>query len=89
VDILPGESWPSCGGLDLLERQAGRCAAYKAVFDPNLKQGGNTNLLPRHTVSRISVLTLRDHGERAARCQRERAAAWLVRAGVHYTSSQI
>jgi hypothetical protein len=29
---------------------------YKAVVDPNLKQRGNTNLLSRHTVSRISVL---------------------------------
>jgi multidrug efflux pump subunit AcrA (membrane-fusion protein) len=37
---------------------AGRCAAYKAVFDSNLKQGGNTSALPRHMLSRISVLAL-------------------------------
>jgi hypothetical protein len=28
-------------------RQAGRCAACKAVFDPDLEQGGNTNIVVR------------------------------------------
>jgi len=27
--------------------QAGRCAACKAVFDPDLEQGGNTNIVVR------------------------------------------
>jgi len=31
----------------LLQRQAGWCAAYKAVFDPDLKRGGNTNIVVR------------------------------------------
>jgi hypothetical protein len=30
-----------------LQRQAGRCAAGKAVFDPDLEQGGNVNLVVR------------------------------------------
>jgi hypothetical protein len=29
----------------LLQQQAGRCAARKAVFDPDLEQGGNTNIV--------------------------------------------
>jgi hypothetical protein len=28
-------------------RQAGQCAACKAVFDPDLEQGGNTNVVVR------------------------------------------
>ena len=31
--------------LILQGTQAGRCAACKAVFDPNLEQGGNTNIV--------------------------------------------
>jgi hypothetical protein len=30
-----------------LQRRAGRCAAGKAVFDPDLEQGGNVNLVVR------------------------------------------
>jgi RNA-directed DNA polymerase len=33
--------------VHLLQRQAGRCAACKAVFDPDLEQGGNTNIVVR------------------------------------------
>jgi RNA-directed DNA polymerase len=33
--------------VHLLQRQAGRCAACKAVFDPDLEQGGNTNIAVR------------------------------------------
>jgi RNA-directed DNA polymerase len=33
--------------IHLLQRQAGRCAACKAVFDPDLEQGGNTNIVVR------------------------------------------
>jgi hypothetical protein len=33
--------------VHLLQRQAGRCAAWKAVFDPDLEQGGNTNIVVR------------------------------------------
>ena len=33
--------------VHLLQRQAGRCAACKAVFDPDLEQGGNTNVVVR------------------------------------------
>jgi hypothetical protein len=31
--------------IHLLQRQAGLCAACKAVFDPDLEQGGNTNIV--------------------------------------------
>ena len=31
----------------LLQRQAGRCAAGKTIFDPDLEQGGNTNIVVR------------------------------------------
>jgi hypothetical protein len=30
-----------------LHQQAGRCAACKAAFDPDLEQGGNTNIVVR------------------------------------------
>ena len=33
--------------IHLLQRQAGRCAACKAVFDSDLEQGGNTNIVVR------------------------------------------
>jgi hypothetical protein len=33
--------------LHPLQRQAGRCAACKAVFDPDLEQGGHTNIVVR------------------------------------------
>jgi hypothetical protein len=33
--------------VHLLQRQAGRCAACKTVFDPDLEQGGNTNVVVR------------------------------------------
>ena len=33
--------------VHLLQRQAGRCAACKAVFDPDLEQGRNTNVVVR------------------------------------------
>jgi hypothetical protein len=33
--------------IDLLQRQAGRCAACKSVFEPDLEQGGNTNVVVR------------------------------------------
>jgi hypothetical protein len=42
--MLPRESWPGSGGIHPLQRQAGRCADYEAAFDPDSKQGGNTNL---------------------------------------------
>jgi hypothetical protein len=44
--MLPGESSADSGGL-LLQRQAGRCAACNAVFDPDLEQGGRTNIVVR------------------------------------------
>ena len=33
--------------VHLLQRQAGRCAACKTVFDSDLEQGGNTNIVVR------------------------------------------
>jgi hypothetical protein len=33
--------------IDLLQRQAGRCAACKSIFEPDLEQGGNTNVVVR------------------------------------------
>jgi hypothetical protein len=42
--MLPGESWRRRRGL---QRQAGRCAACKVVFDPDLEQGGNTIIVVR------------------------------------------
>jgi hypothetical protein len=33
--------------VHLLQRQAGRCAACKAVFNPDLEQGGNINVVVR------------------------------------------
>jgi hypothetical protein len=43
--MLTGESSTYSGGLHLLQRQAGQCAACKAVFDPDLEQGGNINIM--------------------------------------------
>jgi RNA-directed DNA polymerase len=33
--------------VHLLQQQAGRCTACKTVFDPDLEQGGNTNIVVR------------------------------------------
>jgi hypothetical protein len=33
--------------VHLLQRQAGRCAACKTVFDPDLEQGGNIKVVVR------------------------------------------
>jgi hypothetical protein len=39
-----------------LQRRLAGLRRYKAVVDPNLKQRGSTNVLPRYMLSRISVL---------------------------------
>jgi hypothetical protein len=45
--MLPGESRRRWHGVHLLQRQAGRCAACKAVFDPDLEPGSNANVVVR------------------------------------------
>ncbi len=60
--------------IHLLQRQAGRCAACKAVFDPELERGANTNVAARG--GRATEGT----GRRTL-CWRESAASHRSRAG--------
>jgi hypothetical protein len=43
--MLPRESWGDFGGIQRCLRLPGRCAACKTVFDPDLEQGSNANVL--------------------------------------------
>jgi hypothetical protein len=47
----------------LLQQQAGWCAACKAVFDPDLEQGGNINVVVRRDPKLISWSPLSPYAE--------------------------
>jgi hypothetical protein len=48
--MLPRESWDRCGGSQPLATAGGPVRPLKAVFDPDLKQGGNINVVVRHNL---------------------------------------